>query len=92
MPLCLRTEWDGCLPCSRGGKLGPHKGDPTLYPHERPDHIRGTPLKTNKQTTSYVLQSLYNDNLSIFDRNFQRNRLLNYRGFHEAQIDSCSES
>ena len=25
---------DRYLPCSVGGKLGPHKGDPALYPHE----------------------------------------------------------
>ena len=41
----LATERGECLPCSRSGKLGPHKEDPahTLFG-------RGAPFKTNKQT------------------------------------------
>ena len=46
---CLSTWWDGCLPCSRGGKLGPHKEEPALTLMDVTDTPRGAPFQTNKR-------------------------------------------
>ena len=62
MPICLSTVGGECLPCSGGGKLGPHKEDPALCPYGCDGYTKRGPFpdkQTNKQTNSMKLTVRY---------------------------------